>query len=422
MQLNQEQIIHIRNRAIHEADKYEYAQVLVSNFTYAACSVNNYELIAALGHKQSFKSETGQAFDGLDKWMRDFPKDYLFGYFTYDLKNELEALVSTHPNLTGFSGLEFFIPENLIMITSEGIVSHGEEIVSAWLNMDAVVMNKHRVSVFPQAHVSREQYIDHVSRIRQHIIEGDVYELNYCIEFGKKGVKLNPSAVFHSINSKNEAPFSGYLKFHNQYLICASPERFLHLKDNVITSQPIKGTIRRGANENEDLRRKEELKNSEKEQAENLMIVDLVRNDLARSSEVGSVKVNELFGIYTFKNLHQMISTVTSVKSENVSVLEVIKNAFPMGSMTGAPKIKSMELIEQYETTRRGLYSGCIGYFTPSRDFDFNVVIRSIQYNADNEYVSVEVGSAITYDSVPEEEYEECLLKANTIMSTLKGE
>jgi para-aminobenzoate synthetase component 1 len=153
--------------------------------------------------------------------------------------------------------------------------------------------------------------------------------------------------------------------------------------------------------------------------AENLMIVDLVRNDLAKSSKPGSVKVEELFGIYSFKQLHQMISTVSSIKRENVDPVEVIKNAFPMGSMTGAPKIRAMELIEKYETTKRGVYSGASGYFTPEMDFDFNVLIRSIFYNDTANKLSFQVGSAITYDADPEYEYKECLLKAKAIFEIL---
>jgi para-aminobenzoate synthetase component 1 len=160
---------------------------------------------------------------------------------------------------------------------------------------------------------------------------------------------------------------------------------------------------------------------SEKEKAENLMIVDLVRNDLARSSKTGSVKVEELFGIYSFSQVHQMISTVSSQIKETTSAVEAIKNAFPMGSMTGAPKVMAMELIEKYENTKRGLYSGAIGYFAPNSDFDFNVVIRSIQYNESKQYLNFEVGSAITYDSDANLEYEECLLKAQAMMKALAG-
>jgi para-aminobenzoate synthetase component 1 len=202
-------------------------------------------------------------------------------------------------------------------------------------------------------------------------------------------------------------------------LLSASPERFLKKSLNKLYSQPIKGTVRRAKDKDADEALKTALLNSEKERAENLMIVDLVRNDLAKSSEVGSVAVDELFGIYSFKQVHQMISTVSSTIIDGINPVEAIENAFPMGSMTGAPKVMAMKLIEQYETTKRGLYSGAVGYFAPNEDFDFNVVIRSIQYNAATQYVSFEVGSAITFDSDAEQEYEECLLKASAMLQAL---
>jgi para-aminobenzoate synthetase component 1 len=214
-------------------------------------------------------------------------------------------------------------------------------------------------------------------------------------------------------------PFGAFFKWGDKYLICASPERFLCGMNGKIYSQPIKGTTPRKANVADDELQKLHLLNSEKEKAENLMIVDLVRNDLARTALTGTVKVEELFGIYSFKQVHQMISTVSSNPKKDVPITEVIKCAFPMGSMTGAPKIMAMELIEQYEETCRGLYSGSVGYFAPDGTFDLNVVIRSIQYNATNQYLNFEVGGAITFDSVPEEEYNECLLKAKAMMQVL---
>jgi para-aminobenzoate synthetase component 1 len=220
---------------------------------------------------------------------------------------------------------------------------------------------------------------------------------------------------------KSPTPFASYFKYDHQYLLCASPERFIKKSGDKLFSQPIKGTIKRGVDEAEDAQLKNELLHSEKELAENLMIVDLVRNDLARSSKTGSVNVDELFGIYSFKQVHQMISTVSSIIKNDTHIIDAIKHAFPMGSMTGAPKIMAMELIEKYETTKRGLYSGAIGYIAPNGDFDFNVVIRSLQYNAATKYLSYEVGSAITFDSIAEQEHDECLLKAKAIMDVLGG-
>jgi para-aminobenzoate synthetase component 1 len=207
-----------------------------------------------------------------------------------------------------------------------------------------------------------------------------------------------------------------------QFLLSASPERFIKKVGKKIISQPIKGTARRGANEEEDKQIKHHLFNDPKERAENIMIVDLVRNDLSRTADKGSVIVEELCGIYTFPQVHQMISTVVSELREDVHFIEAIRQCFPMGSMTGAPKVRAMKLIEKYESTKRGLFSGAVGYITPEGDFDFNVVIRSILYNARNHYLSFMVGGAITMQAEAEKEYEECMLKAKAIMRVLKDE
>jgi para-aminobenzoate synthetase component 1 len=227
--------------------------------------------------------------------------------------------------------------------------------------------------------------------------------------------------VYADLLKKSPVPFGAFVKSNGCYLMCASPERFLKKTGNRMLSQPIKGTSKRGVNEAEDIALKQALLNSEKERAENLMIVDLVRNDLARSAKTGTVKVEELFGIYSFEQVHQMISTVSATLADGIHWVDALKYAFPMGSMTGAPKISAMHLIEQYERTARGLYSGAVGYITPEGDFDFNVVIRSLQYNSINQFLNFEVGGAITYDSIPEKEYEECLIKAGAILDTLSS-
>jgi para-aminobenzoate synthetase component 1 len=258
-----------------------------------------------------------------------------------------------------------------------------------------------------------------VEAIRQHIIEGDVYEMNLCQEFFAENVPLEPLATFERLNALTNAPFAAYLRRGEHYLLCASPERFLKKENNRLISQPIKGTRRRHPEPAEDARIREQLRDSIKDRAENIMIVDLVRNDLARNCLPGSVQVEDLFGIYSFQTVHQMISTVTGQLRPGIHPLLALRDAFPMGSMTGAPKVMAMELIEQYERSRRGLFSGALGYFSPDGDFDFNVVIRSILYNAGTGYLSCQVGGAIVYDSVPEQEYEECLLKVRALLEAI---
>jgi para-aminobenzoate synthetase component 1 len=336
--------------------------------------------------------------------------EFAFGYFTYDIKNQLETLHSKHEDEINFPDYFFFVPEVLYTVDAAQ-----DELLVKQLKTYKI-----KKPINLTAKVSKEIYTQNVEQIKQHIINGDVYELNYCIEFYAKDVNINPLQVYAALNQCSPTPFSAYLQKNNLYLMCASPERFLKKTKQTIYSQPIKGTIRRGETEEEDKQLKKELLNSEKERAENLMIVDLVRNDLAKSCETGSIKVNELFGIYSFNQVHQMISTVSGKVLSDIHNLDIIKNAFPMGSMTGAPKVMAMKLIEQYEATKRGLYSGAVGYFNPNGDFDFNVVIRSLQYNSQNRYLSAMVGSAITYDSIAYEEYNECLLKARAIMQALK--
>ncbi|MCB0641386.1 MAG: anthranilate synthase component I family protein, partial [Phaeodactylibacter sp.] len=270
-----------------------------------------------------------------------------------------------------------------------------------------------------QARFSKPEYLQQVQRIKEHILEGDLYELNFCQEFFTEGVACDPLALFHQLNQAAKTPFAAYYKVRNRHLLCASPERFLKKTGDRVVSQPIKGTIQRGSTPATDAAFKAQLQASEKDRAENVMIVDLVRNDLAKTCLPGSVQVDDLFGIYPFETVFQMISTISGRNKPGTSPIEVLRQAFPMGSMTGAPKVKSMELIEALERSQRGLYSGALGYISPEGDFDFNVVIRSLLYNAATEYLAFQVGGAIVYDSIPEQEYEECLLKAKALLQSI---
>ena len=239
------------------------------------------------------------------------------------------------------------------------------------------------------------------------------------MEFFKKDWSIDPLTRFFRLNEMSSAPFSAYLSFDQKHVLCGSPERFIKKEGDTIISQPIKGTIKRGKNQEEDDKLVQQLKMDPKERSENIMITDLVRNDLSKTAAPGSVQVEELCEVYTFKTVHQLISTVTSKIKTGVHPVDVIKNAFPMGSMTGAPKVRAMEIIEEEEDFKRGIYSGSIGYFDPQGDFDFNVVIRSLIYNEKNHYLSARVGGAITALSDPEREYDECLLKMESMKRTL---
>jgi para-aminobenzoate synthetase component 1 len=275
-------------------------------------------------------------------------------------------------------------------------------------------------SVTIQQRIPRENYLEKVSKISEYIQHGDLYEANFCMEFYAENTTINPLEKFQKLTEISKAPFSVYFKNNINFLLSASPERYLKKEGERLISQPIKGTARRFSDPLEDEKSKKALALDPKERAENIMITDLVRNDLSHTAQKGSVIVEELCGIYSFMQVHQMISTITSKLDPQYSAIEAIKTTFPMGSMTGAPKISAMKIIEEVEETKRGLYSGSVGYITPTGDFDFNVVIRSILYNQEKKYVSFSVGSAITAQSVAEKEYEECLLKAKAMLEVLR--
>ncbi len=341
------------------------------------------------------------------------------GILSYELKNEIEALNSRHYNGLSFPNLHFFEPECWFTWQADSLEIHGsggilEEILATTVPGSAA-------NSVPQmrARMAKAEYLAAAAAIQDDILNGEVYELNLCQEFYAEHVALEPVSIFLQLNVASPTPFAGFYKWQDQYLLCASPERFLRQQGATLLSQPIKGTIRRGATPAEDEQLRRQLGRDEKEQAENLMIVDLVRNDLARVAVTGSVQVPELFGLYGFRHVWQMISSVQARRRPNCDLVDILRAAFPMGSMTGAPKIRAMQLIEHYERSRRGLYSGSLGVVWPSGDFDFNVVIRSLQFNAATGYLSFQVGSAITHDSVPEQEYAECLLKAKALLEVL---
>jgi para-aminobenzoate synthetase component 1 len=347
----------------------------------------------------------------------------IFGFLSYDLKNQLEKLSSQHAQHPGFPHLYFFSPRYVLELKGNKLTVN-RNYPETFELLERI--NNYALEEVPapalsfRSRTAKATYLQNITAIRQQIEAGDFYELNYCNEFYSEGTAIAPVPAFLRLNETAQAPFSTFFKLNDKYLLCASPERFLQKQGNRLVSQPIKGTIRKGNNPTENELLKQQLRNDVKERAENVMIVDLVRNDLARSSKPGTVKVEELFGIYEFNTLHQMISTITS-EMDTTPWVECIKNAFPMGSMTGAPKVEVMKNIERYENFQRGLYSGSVGYLTTEGNFDFNVVIRSILYNATTGYVSVPVGGAITYHSVPEKEYEEILLKAQNTLSILNA-
>ncbi len=388
-----------------------------------------YDFLAAVKAVQFCSPSSGKKIEQLKNFVQK-NNQWIFGYFSYDLKNEIEKLESKNLDSIQFPDIQFFIPElvftsknNELFIYDQKQQHSTETLKQIVQQIDAIDLESlnetHRnIKILPR--FTKDEYLKTVVQLKNHIQRGDIYEINFCQEFFSNSA-IDPLNTWLKLKESSPTPFSCYYKTGNHYLLSSSPERFLKKRENKIISQPIKGTIRRGKTKQEDQLLKEKLFNDPKERAENVMIVDLVRNDLSRTAKKGTVKVEELYGIYSFRQVHQMISTIVSEVEPNVSIIDVIKNAFPMGSMTGAPKIRAMELIEQYEKIKRGLYSGSVGYIKPDKNFDFNVVIRSILYNQLKNYVSFTVGGAITSLSVPENEYEECMVKAQAMLNVLNN-
>jgi para-aminobenzoate synthetase component 1 len=379
-----------------------------------------FDALIAAGVASDLTESSGSPFESLDALLQN-NRDWILGYLGYDLKNEIENLSSSNQDSLSFPDLYFFKPLHLIQIKGDKvqIISPAADAIVEEIEGTSLKKTPFAFSGKIESRFSPAEYKETVSRLKEHIQRGDIYEATLCQEFYAEQCEFEPLIAFNLLNRISPTPFATFFKFKNRYIISATPERFLSRRQSKLISQPIKGTIKRSDDPHEDQFLRTTLKENVKEQSENVMIVDLVRNDLTKCAVPGSVKVEELFGIYSFEQVHQMISTVVCEVGPNRSNVEIIKSAFPMGSMTGAPKISAMTLIEKYEKSKRGIFSGAVGYFAPNGDFDFNVIIRTLLYNAENKYLSFQVGGAITIDSDPDKEYEECLLKAQAIRKTL---
>ncbi|MDO1500904.1 aminodeoxychorismate synthase component I [Winogradskyella maritima] len=388
----------------------------------------SYEAILAVDALTAIRCDFSDAFARL-KEFQESTNDWIFGYLTYDLKNDIEDLTSSNFDGLKFSDLYFFQPKKLILISKEHIEFRYMNAVSDEVEMDFNAIQTIETLKFEtqndpikiKLRTSKDSYFEKVGRVLKHIHRGDVYETNFCMECYAENVTLQPCDIFENLNTISKPPFATFLKMEDKYIMSASPERFIKKMGSKVISQPIKGTAPRSKDGEEDKRLKIELQNDPKERSENIMIVDLVRNDLSQTAEKGSVKVEELCGVYSFLQVHQMISTISSHAKPEFSPVDIIKSMFPMGSMTGAPKISAMQIIEDLEDAKRGVYSGSVGYIDPDGNFDFNVIIRSILYNQSLKYVSYSVGSAITAKSDPLKEYEECLTKAKAMRTVLES-
>lgn len=341
-------------------------------------------------------------------------RDWFFGYLGYGF-----GFPETNGDKLGFGHGFFFQPQTLIHFYGVGVLEI-ESTIEPDKVLDAIQADVHPPAPYHsesrlEPQLSKESYIQIVEQLKNHLNRGDIYQINFCMEFIGEGQLFPPIHFYELLNAQSPMPFSGLLKRGHSYILCASPERYLKRLNNKLVSQPMKGTAPRAIDPMEDQTNAHLLKTSKKERAENIMIVDLVRNDLSRICKAGTVAVEELCKVYSFEPVHQMVSTVVGTLVEQTQMHEILATTFPMGSMTGAPKIRAMELIAKYESSPRGIFSGSLGYFEPDGNFDFNVLIRSVFYNEATQMVSCRVGSGITALSDPASEYEECMLKAQAI-------
>lgn len=340
---------------------------------------------------------------------------WLFGYFGYDLKNYVEDLESANLPLTDTPDMYFMEPEILLKIEDGKANVISDDFYFPDRSKSGLPGSFERKL---QPLIGKEEYIETVQTIQQKIHQGDFYEMNYTIPLCG-GYLGDPYWLYSKMREISPVPFGAFISHEKFSVCCASPERFLKKDGNSIRSEPIKGTAGRSLDSEMDKINRKELLN-EKNRAENLMIVDLVRHDLSKVSKSGSVKVSKLYDVQTFGTVHQLISVVESTVQEDSDPVDIIQSCFPMGSMTGAPKIEVMKTTDQLEMYKRGIYSGAIGYITPDDDFDFNVVIRTAILQ--NESLFYPVGGAITSDSDPESEWEECIIKSRNVTEIFEKE
>lgn len=420
-------IVAFKNGLLAWAQQFEEVVWLDSNGHTERYS--SYDAVLAVDGLTVKVTDAQNVFEDLKEYQKEV-KDWLFGYMSYDLKNDVERLSSQNFDGLHFPDLYFFQPKKIITI-------HGNKVTFNYLRMideidtdfriisDRLADNdEDRENANPikiRMRIFKDEYFNKVRQMLAHIQRGDIYEANFCQEFYAENTQIDALHTYKRLNNISKAPFATYLKLGSKYVLSASPERYLKKVGSTVISQPIKGTAKRAGDTTGDKKLRVALAKDVKERAENIMIVDLVRNDLSKSALKGSVAVEELCKVYSFEQVHQMISTITAEVAHHKNPVDIIKETFPMGSMTGAPKVSAMKIIEGLESFRRGVYSGAVGYFSPDGNFDFNVVIRSILYNEEEKYVSYAVGSAITAKAIPEKEYEECLLKAKAMREVLEN-
>ena len=380
--------------------------------------------VLSWGTTRGFEVKSKTELRELDRFIRENHGLYLFGYLSYELKNLFETgLHSKNRDHHNFPLAHFFVPDHVLFCKAGSFTYFGEkeqDEVEQFLNLPERMEELAHTSVTLVAETSKENYLKNVQALKEEIQFGNIYEINYCVNFRADETEhISGRQLYQKLFQRSEAPFSVFYNHPNHQIISASPERFIRKENQRLISQPIKGTAKRGTSEEEDEQIAVDLQKDPKERSENIMITDLVRNDLSKVASKNSVQVEGLCELKSFKTVHQLVSTISCQLKEQVQFTDILSATFPMGSMTGAPKISAMEHSEKFETFRRGIYSGSVGYIEPNGNFDFNVIIRSFLRNREDGTLTAAVGGAITIESDPEKEYEECLLKLNALQEVL---
>lgn len=381
---------------------------------------NNNNWRIGIGEAERWECYAGCDWNSLDEFLSKNAQRTCFITLSYELRHEIEGKTNDEP--AAFPLIRLWVPESLFVSDGESVkLVEGTEDQNNRFSAEECLKSQPVPVQWNWLPVQdKSDYLQQVRFLQDQIQRGNIYEVNYCQQFCAENIAIQTILpVYAAMNEVSQTPFSFFYEASDWMIAGVSPERFLAKQGKRLISQPIKGTAPRGKNTSEDEQNKSLLSNSHKDKTENVMIVDLVRNDLSRVAKKNTVRVDELCGIYTFPTVHQMISTVSCELREEVRFSEIIRATFPMGSMTGAPKTAAMRLAEQTERFTRGIYSGSVGYIAPGGDFDLNVVIRSVVYDVEKKNLTCGVGGAITILSDAEAEYEECRTKVGKLLSTL---
>lgn len=351
--------------------------------------------------------------------------DWIFGFLAYGYKDRLEHLGSRCSDDFGWPESMWFIPRFVVewsrgearLHVHDGDDAAGMALVESWLKLRSSQIRP--AALAWKEEVSRESYLEHVQHLLGHIHRGDIYELNFCMARTAHAPDFDPCTAFDRMLDHTDAPFAGLLRWGSRHALCMSPERFLAFRGRTAHGEPMKGTRPRGVGREEDERLRVELYRDAKERSENIMAVDVMRNDLARVSMPGSVSVTGLCEVRTYPRVHQMVSTIEATLEPDRNAFDAVRASFPMASMTGAPKISAMRLIDEHEPRARGLYSGTMGFFAPDGTADLNVIIRSLLFDAASGQLCILTGSALTAQCDPAAEWEECRVKFNSIADAI---